>query len=124
VSAGIRTALEQLLGAQPDRVTELARLASPVSHVDRNDPPLFLLHGDQDPQMPVNQALEMQGAYERLGLDVQLDVLHGAAHGGEQANPGLPIFDSQLAATLGVNRHAVWKLVSFAGACSETPAAI
>src|ERR1041384_4293510 len=26
----------------------LARLASPVFHVDRHDPPLLLLHGDQD----------------------------------------------------------------------------
>jgi len=43
----------------------------------------LLLHGDQDPQMPINQAHELQGAYERLGLDVSFDVVHGAAHGGE-----------------------------------------
>jgi acetyl esterase/lipase len=78
-----RPALEQLLGALPDQARELAVLASPVTHVDRNDPPLMLLHGDQDPQMPVNQALELQGAYEKFGLDVRLDVVHGAAHGGE-----------------------------------------
>ena len=78
-----RPALEQLLGALPEQARELAVLASPVSHVDGNDPPLLLLHGDQDPQMPVNQALELQGAYEKLGLDVHLDVVHGAAHGGD-----------------------------------------
>jgi dipeptidyl aminopeptidase/acylaminoacyl peptidase len=77
-----RPALEQLLGAAPDQVPELATLASPVSHVDRDDPPLFLLHGDQDPQMPINQAHELQGAYKRLGLEVRFDVVHGAAHGG------------------------------------------
>ena len=42
-----------------------------------------MLHGDQDPQVPINQSLELQGAYERLGLDVSLDVVHGAAHGGD-----------------------------------------
>lgn len=78
-----RPALERLLGALPEHVPELAQLASPVFHVDRGDPPLYLLHGDQDPQMPVNQSLEIQGAYEKLGLDVQLDVVHGAAHGGD-----------------------------------------
>jgi acetyl esterase/lipase len=78
-----RPALERLLGALPEQARELAVLASPVTHVDRNDPPLLLLHGDQDPQMPVNQALELQGAYEKLGLDVHLDVVHGAAHGGD-----------------------------------------
>lgn len=75
-------ALELLLGAQPQAVPELARLASPVFHVDASDPPLLLLHGDQDPQMPINQAHELQGAYEKLGLPVQFTVMHGSGHGG------------------------------------------
>jgi acetyl esterase/lipase len=78
-----RPALERLLGALPEQVRELATLASPVTHVDRGDPPLYLLHGDQDPQMPINQSHELDGAYKKLGLDVTLDVVHGAAHGGE-----------------------------------------
>jgi acetyl esterase/lipase len=75
-------ALDLLLGAQPDTKAELARLASPVFHVDKNDPPLFLIHGDQDTQMPVNQALELQGAYEAAGCKVRLEIIHGAGHGG------------------------------------------
>ncbi|MBA2686849.1 MAG: alpha/beta hydrolase [Gemmatimonadaceae bacterium] len=78
-----RPALELLLGALPDSALELAKVASPVFHVDRLDPPLLLLHGDQDPQMPINQANELQGAYEKLGLDVTFEVIHGAGHGGE-----------------------------------------
>jgi acetyl esterase/lipase len=78
-----RPALELLLGALPDSAMDLAKLASPVFHIDRSDPPLLLLHGDQDPQMPINQAHELQGAYEKLGLDVYFDVVHGAAHGGD-----------------------------------------
>jgi acetyl esterase/lipase len=80
---GVRQpALEKLLGGQPDKVPDLARLASPVMHIDRDDPPLLLLHGDQDPQMPINQSHELQGAYEKLGLNGQLMVVHGAAHAG------------------------------------------
>jgi acetyl esterase/lipase len=80
---GVRQpALDKLLGGQPDAVPELARMASPVFYVDRDDPPLLLLHGDQDPQMPINQSHELQGAYEKLGLDAQLMVVHGAAHAG------------------------------------------
>jgi acetyl esterase/lipase len=78
-----RPALERLLGALPENAKELATLASPVSHVDRADPPLLLFHGDQDPQMPINQSHELEGAYRKLGLDVDFDVLHGAAHGGD-----------------------------------------
>jgi dipeptidyl aminopeptidase/acylaminoacyl peptidase len=78
-----RPALELLLGALPDQADRLARLASPVFHVDRGDPPLLLFHGDQDPQMPINQAHELDGAYRKLGLDVHFEVVHGAAHGGD-----------------------------------------
>lgn len=78
-----RPALELLLGALPDSALALAKVASPVFHIDRSDPPLMLLHGDQDPQMPINQAHELQGAYAKLGLDVSFEVLHGAAHGGD-----------------------------------------
>ncbi|AMY09117.1 Lipase 2 [Luteitalea pratensis] len=78
-----RPALDRLLGGQPDQVPDLAELASPVAHVDASDPPLLLLHGDQDPQMPINQSHELQGAYARVGQRVVLHVLHGVAHGGE-----------------------------------------
>lgn len=75
-------ALQLLLGGPPDAVTELARLASPVFHVDAADPPLLMLHGDQDRQMPINQSHELEGAYARLGRPVQLIVVHGSGHGG------------------------------------------
>ena len=75
-------ALTLLLGALPESAKELAELASPVFHVDRSDPPLLLVHGDQDPQIPINQAHELEGAYKQLGLDVSFDVVHGAPHGG------------------------------------------
>jgi acetyl esterase/lipase len=85
---GVRKpALQNLLGALPDENPALAKLASPVMHVDKNDPPLLLLHGDQDPQMPINQSHELEGAYETLGLDVFFDVVHGAAHGDGRGEP-------------------------------------
>ena len=81
---GVREpSLVQLLGALPDRATELARLASPVLHVDAGDPPLVLVHGDQDVQMPINQAHELVGAYEKHGLDVHFEVVHGGEHLGD-----------------------------------------
>ena len=75
-------ALELLLGGQPDDLPALARLASPVFHVDRRDPPLLLLHGDQDAQMPVNQSLELFAVYNRVSAPVRLEIIPGAAHGG------------------------------------------
>jgi acetyl esterase/lipase len=76
-------ALKLLLGALPADVPDLAKQASVVTHVDRSDPPLLLFHGDRDPQMPVNQALQLDGVYEALGLPVDLVIVHGAGHGGD-----------------------------------------
>ncbi len=77
-------ALDLLLGGQPEQNLELARLASPVHHVDAHDPPLLLFHGDQDNQMPVNQALQLVGAYEKHGRPVRFMILHGSGHGGKE----------------------------------------
>lgn len=75
-------ALELLLGGPPAEKSDAARLASPVFHVDSRDPPLLLLHGDQDVQAPINQSHELHGAYLRVKRPVKLEVLHGAGHGG------------------------------------------
>jgi acetyl esterase/lipase len=75
-------ALALFIGGHPDDVPELARLASPVFHVDAEDPPLYLSHGDQDPQMPINQAHELHGVYKIHGRPVHFEVKHGSAHGG------------------------------------------
>jgi acetyl esterase/lipase len=74
-------ALALLLGGPMEATAELAELASPVFHVDAQDPPLLLLHGDQDPQMPINQAHELHGVYKEHELPVHLEVIHGAKHG-------------------------------------------
>jgi acetyl esterase/lipase len=76
-------ALQLLLGDQPDRAPDLAKLASVTSHVDPSDPPLLLFHGDQDPQMPINQSHELHGMYKALRLDGEMVVVHGAVHGGD-----------------------------------------
>lgn len=77
-------ALQLLLGGQPIEKATLARLASPVTHVDAHDPPLLLIHGDADPQMPFEQSKELQRRYESLGLPVTLKAIAGGKHGGAE----------------------------------------
>jgi len=77
-------ALQALLGGQPSDKPELARLASPVFHVNAKSPPLLLLHGDEDPQAPFEQSREMETAYKKAGARVQFDVIRGGGHGGEK----------------------------------------
>ncbi len=80
---GVRVpALQLLLRGQPESEPDLAKLASPVFHVDAQDPPLLLIHGDQDPQVPINQSHELSGRYQEHGLPLRFEVIHGGAHGG------------------------------------------
>ncbi len=77
-------ALKLLLGDTPDKKPELAKLASPVAHLDKKDPPLMLIHGDVDPQMPPQQSQELTKACEDMGLPVALLMLPGSLHGGAE----------------------------------------
>jgi acetyl esterase/lipase len=74
-------ALKLLLGKPVEEVPELAKQASPVYQVDSTDPPLLIVHGDQDIQVPVNQSLELMAAYKKLSLPVQIEFIPGADHG-------------------------------------------
>lgn len=76
-------ALKLLLGGLPDEFPELAKMASPVAHVDAADPPLWLIHGDADPQMPIEQSYELQRGYDARKLDVDFEIVSGGKHGGE-----------------------------------------
>jgi acetyl esterase/lipase len=81
---GVRVpALQSLLGGQPHEVPALAELASPVFHVDADDPPLLIFHGDRDPQMPIAQAYELMDAFREAGPVADLVVVRGAEHGGD-----------------------------------------
>lgn len=82
---GVRVpALQLLLGGKPDEKTNLAKLASPYYQVNGAEPPLLLIHGDQDHQMPVNQSIELAARYREHLLPVQLEFIHGGGHGGKQ----------------------------------------
>ena len=76
-------ALQLLLDGQPDEKPDLAKLASPVQHLDPKDPPLLLIHGDADPQMPPEQSQELAEACNKVGIKVRLEMLPGAVHGGK-----------------------------------------
>jgi acetyl esterase/lipase len=95
--------LELLFGGSADESKNLARLASPVFFVDAIDSPMYLLHGDQDPQMPINQTRELHGAAKQAGIKVVFDVVHGAGHGGAD------FYTAERTADVAAFLHAVLK---------------
>lgn len=82
---GVRVpALKLLLGDVPEKQPGLAKLASPVAHLDAQDPSLLLIHGDADPQMPLAQSVEFHEACKKRDVPVELVILPGAKHGGAE----------------------------------------
>jgi acetyl esterase/lipase len=77
-------ALQLLLGGQPREKPALAHLASPVAHLDAKDPPLLLIHGDADPQMPPEQSQEFVRVCEAAKVPVQFVNVPGGKHGGPE----------------------------------------
>jgi acetyl esterase/lipase len=71
-----------LLGGPVSENQELAWLASPIAFVDPTDPPFFIVHGDQDPTVPVEQSIDFHAALTDLGVDSMLRIVEGAKHGG------------------------------------------
>ena len=75
-------AMKILFGKSMDDAKEIARQASPVFQTDPSDPPILIVHGDQDNQVPVNQSIELMEAYKKNKIPVQIEVVPGAGHGG------------------------------------------
>ena len=73
-------ALAILLGKPVEQATELAKLASPVYQVDITDPPIFIVHGEQDNQVPINQSVELWSAYKNQKLKVEIEFVPNVGH--------------------------------------------
>ncbi len=56
--------------------------ASPLTYLTPDDPPILILHGDQDPTVPVEQSQLLHERYQAAGLESELHILQGAGHGG------------------------------------------
>ena len=79
------TLLKLLLGGLPEEKAALARLANPVAHLDANDPPVLLIHGDADPQMPFEQSQEFEKACVAAGVPASLHTIVGGKHAGAES---------------------------------------
>lgn len=74
------------------------REASPVNHIHARMPPYLLIHGQNDPGVPVAQSEEMCRRMAAGGASCELFVLPGAGHGMEnlERQPGLDAWKPRL----------------------------
>ena len=68
------------LGCAPADCKPTAELASPISHVDKDDPPALLVHGDLDKVVPVAQSHKFNEALLAKKVAVKLLVIKDVDH--------------------------------------------
>ena len=74
--------LPQLLGASPEADPATARVASPLSYVTADAPPVLILQGTKDELVPSVQSERLHAKLDELHVKNQLILIDGAPHDG------------------------------------------
>jgi acetyl esterase/lipase/outer membrane protein assembly factor BamB len=74
----------RLLGATVRDVPKLARDASALNNVSNDDCPFLIMHGSEDPGVPLSQSQKLHSALDASGVASTLHIVQGAGHGGKQ----------------------------------------
>ncbi len=72
----------KLLGASPLVRPDLSGLANPVTYVDKNDPPFFIVHGDKDQDVPLAQTYLLKSWLDLVQVHTELTIVKDAPHHG------------------------------------------
>lgn len=54
---------------------------SPITYVNKNSPPIFIVHGDADPTVPYQQSVDLYKKLQDLGVKSQFITVAGGGHG-------------------------------------------
>ncbi|MCP2040241.1 acetyl esterase/lipase [Neisseria sp. HSC-16F19] len=87
-SADAQSAESAMLGATPAAQPQLATRASPVHYVSADTPPVLLLHGTNDRQVPHAQSEQLKKRLDAAGVPNELHITPDARHGD-------PVFDDK-----------------------------
>jgi len=93
------------LGCSPGSCSSsLVRQASPIAHVDAQDPPMLLIHGVEDRTVPATQSQRMYAELKAKGVRTELVLIPGVDHSFIGGSPD---------ATSRASRLALEKTLSF-----------
>jgi pectinesterase len=59
---------------------EMARLISPISHVDADSAPILLIHSDADGTVPHQQSVDMEAKCRKAGVPAKLHTVKDGPH--------------------------------------------
>lgn len=76
----MRTRDLSMFGKTRAEAPDLYRLGSPLGHLDKNDPPILIIHGTEDKTVELEQSRVFAAALETAGIEHQLIVVEGGPH--------------------------------------------
>ena len=71
----------RLIGGAVAQNVDQALAASPLTYVDKNCAPIFLMHGGADELVPPEQSKIFYAALLQAGVEAQLEIVPGQGHG-------------------------------------------
>jgi acetyl esterase/lipase len=83
-----RNPITLLLGATVAARPDLAKKASPITYIDRKDPPFLIVQGEKDQSVNPDQSVKLSALLTKEGIPNDLIIVPGAPHFG-------PMFDSE-----------------------------
>jgi len=74
------SAYASLLGGKLESKRELAKTASPVLYVSKDDPPILIMHGDKDKTVTYKHSEELYKALQKAGVPSKLVTVKNGEH--------------------------------------------
>ena len=79
--SNVKTGAHSYLGCEPGQCASTQIAAqSATTHVDRDDPPFLLIHGERDKTVPVAQSIAFAAALQKVGVRADLEVVPDVDH--------------------------------------------
>jgi len=75
------SAVAALVGGSVEQNQTNAIAASPIRYISKDDPPFLIIHGENDPTVPVTQAESFAAALKAAGVETTLEIEPARGHG-------------------------------------------
>jgi dipeptidyl aminopeptidase/acylaminoacyl peptidase len=80
-TSGYRRAFREREYGSLEHHRDVLEKASPISYLDQMVAPLFVIHGGNDPRVPLSEAEQIKAALDAKGVECELRVYHDEGHG-------------------------------------------
>jgi alpha-L-fucosidase 2 len=105
LNADVHRLLDPLIAKKGEK--EAIREASPITYVNKDDPPFLQILGDQDEYIPFSEATNLQNALHKVGVRCDIIKIPGGKHGtgGWNKLPGVPDWEREMTEWLNARLH-------------------